>query len=204
MADEAKPYSPLDAVRSLFSRGLAQQRIMRTADHLFYNTGIRATTIEQVIAVSRVTRGVFDALYPSKESLALAYVEARHTRDVEKLAAMHRGNMLPDQILRTVLNEIVSDIKRRDFHGCAFINAAAEFSDPLDPVRIAIRMHREWYTSVTTTLLHNAGHPLPGDAADDLVIVRDGGMSSSHSGDPVAAAAAMQRAIDRTLDQLEG
>jgi AcrR family transcriptional regulator len=192
----------VSSIRTLFARGDRRQRVLSSADRLFYNNGIRVTTIDQIVTDSRVGKSAFYALYASKELLVLDYVKARHEQDVEKLAAMYRAGISPEEILRAVFDEIVSDISRKSFHGCAFINAASEFSDPANPVRIAIRVHREWYTSVTTEMLRNAGHPLPGDAADDLVIVRDGGMSSSHSGDPVAAAAAMQRAIDRCLQQL--
>jgi AcrR family transcriptional regulator len=193
--------SPGASVRALFGRRDARSRILNSADRLFYGNGIRVTTIDQIVAESRVSKSIFYATYASKELLAIDYVKARHQLDVNKLTAMREAQMAPEKMLRVVLDEIVSDINRPSFHGCAFINAAAEFAAASDPVRVAVRTHREWYTQATTDLLRNAGHPLPGDAADDLLIVRDGGMSS-YSADPTAAAAAMQRAIDRTLLQL--
>ena len=41
--------------------------------------------------------------------------------------------------------------------------------------------------------------PLPGDAADDFVLASDGAMSGGYAGDPVAAAAALQRTGDSII-----
>ena len=48
-------------------------------------------------------------------------------------------------------------------------------------------------------LLRNAGHPLPGDAADELMLARDGAMVGGDAGDPVSAIAALRRTVERVL-----
>src|SRR5690606_36069197 len=94
---------------------------------------------------------------------------------------------------------ILDEVGRQGFRGCPFINAAAEFPDPAHPVRQIVTAHREWYTELLAGLMRDAGHPRPGDAADDLMLARDGAMSGGYAGDPVAASAALVRAVDRVL-----
>ncbi|MDF2492619.1 MAG: TetR family transcriptional regulator [Microbacterium sp.] len=66
--------------------------------------------------------------------------------------------------------------------GCAFLHAAAEYHDPRDPVRQVVAVHRDWYTERLATLLQEAGHPLPGDGADELMLARDGAMAGAYAG----------------------
>jgi uncharacterized protein YcfJ len=86
-----------------------------------------------------------------------------------------------------------------DFRGCPFLNAASEFTDPAHPVRRAVEAHREWTNTFIVELLREAGHPLPGEAADDLTLAIDGAMSGAYAGDRVAATTALQRVFERTI-----
>ena len=56
-------------------------------------------------------------------------------------------------------------------------------------------MHRDWYTERLATLLQEAGHPLPGDGADELMLARDGAMAGAYAGDAIAASRGAQRAV---------
>jgi uncharacterized protein YcfJ len=42
---------------------------------------------------------------------------------------------------------------------------------------------------------------LPGDAADDLVLARDGAMAGGYAGDTIAAAASMMRVYDIVIQR---
>ena len=102
-------------------------------------------------------------------------------------------------MLRALQDTISTQISSPEFRGCAFINAAAEFSDAMHPVRRSVVAHREWFVGVLEGLLRGIGHPLAGDAADDLVLARDGAMTGGYAGDPIAASAALSRAFDRVI-----
>ena len=62
-------------------------------------------------------------------------------------------------------------------------------------------MHRDWYTERLGDLLQEAGHPMAGDGADELMLARDGAMSGAYAGDAIAATAALQRVADRVLPE---
>jgi hypothetical protein len=43
------------------------------------------------------------------------------------------------------------------------------------------------------------GHPVPGDAADELLLARDGALSGGYAGDSVAASSALVRIANRVF-----
>ena len=60
-------------------------------------------------------------------------------------------------------------------------------------MRRVVESHREWYVDVLEQLLRRIGHPMSGEAADDLMLARDGAMTGGYAGDPIAVAAALNR-----------
>jgi len=59
----------------------ARERILATARDLFYRNGYRATGINEIIRKSGVAKATFYAHFPSKESLAYAYVESMNLEE---------------------------------------------------------------------------------------------------------------------------
>jgi AcrR family transcriptional regulator len=177
----------------------AKQRILDTADLLFYDEGIRAVGVDRLISASSVTKATFYKHYGSKDRLIGDYVAHRHRQAVVELADLVEQQPSAEAVLRALQESISAWISSPDFRGCPFINAAAEFSDPTHPVRRAVIAHREWFEGALEQLLRGIDHPLPGEAADDLVLARDGAMTGGYAGDPIAASTALARAFDRVI-----
>jgi AcrR family transcriptional regulator len=179
----------------------AKLRILETANELFYGDGIRTVGVDRLISSSSVTKATFYKHYGSKDRLIADYVGYRHRMDVDALSTLADATDDPKKMLRSLQDAIVTAIAAPGFRGCPFINAAAEFPDQAHPVRRAVERHREWYNGVLEQLLRDLGHPLSGDAADDLVLARDGAMTGGYAGDPIAATAALSRAFDRVVGE---
>jgi AcrR family transcriptional regulator len=177
----------------------AKLRILLTADELFYDEGIRSVGIDRLIATANVTKATFYKHYGSKDRVITAYVGYRHRQAAEEFARITPADLSPAGALTAVRDSILDAIAAPGFRGCPFINAAAEFSDAQHLVRFAVREHREWYATVLERLTRALGHPMPGDAADELVLARDGAMSGGYAGDPIAASAALTRVFDRMI-----
>jgi AcrR family transcriptional regulator len=177
--------------------------VLAEADRLFYSAGVGATTMKDVAKAAGISRGRLAKMYPTKESLAVAYLEARHEDDVQTLEALRASGMPPTQILDAVLQGVINDLLAQNFRGCAFLNAAAEAGFDYPEVARTVREHRDWFSREATRLLREAGHPVPADAADDLVMARDGGMASIHGGNVIAAVGAMKRSIQRAFGDIE-
>jgi AcrR family transcriptional regulator len=179
----------------------AKLRILTTSDSLFYDEGIRAVGVDRLIAESNVTKATFYKHYGSKDLLVDAYLSFRHRREAESIDEIVAHGGGPEAALRGILAGLLDTIESPDFRGCPFLNTAAEFAHAGHPIRAAVREHRDWYNSVLADLLRELGHALPGEAADDLQLARDGAMCGGYAGDPVAATRALTRAFERVLGE---
>lgn len=174
----------------------AKKRILEVATELFYAEGIRLVGVDRLISESQVTKATFYKHYRSKDNLVVAYISGLHAREKRHIESLIRESAGPQETLMTLAAVIIEQVQSENFRGCAFMNAAADHPDPAHPIRVLVAEHRDWYSATIETLLAQAGHPLPGEGADDFVIARDGAMFGGYAGDPIAAGGALRRAVD--------
>lgn len=199
----ARPPHPEDlAAPALTSGPGARLRILTTASRLFYFEGIRAVGIDRLISESCVTKATFYKHFGAKDTLILAYIDYTHDATVALLTQIAGDATGPAPAIRSIIEYILVKLQSDDFRGCAFINASVEFPGRDHPVRDRVLAHRDWYTAFLAELLREAGHPLPGDAADELVLLRDGAMMGAYTGDHIAVGAAFARFGERLLADL--
>ncbi len=176
----------------------AKVKILATADRLFYDEGVHAVGVDRIIAQSHVTKATFYKHYRSKDLLVAAFVAGRAERAKDALAA-DRGRLNdPAAVLRATVDGFAAESRRAGYHGCPFINAATSQLDSAGPVAPAVTQWRAWLRAALVELFAAAGSPTPEDAADDLLLARDG----AFGGGPVADADAATAALHRTLDRL--
>ncbi len=180
----------------------AKQRILETADRLFSDEGIHTVGIDRLISESGVTKATFYKHYGAKDKLILEYVRYRHAIVKSDIEPVVVGTASPDEALKELFAMVERETQREGFRGCPFVNAAAEYPDPRHPVRAVVAEHRDWYTATLAALLRDLKHPLPGDAADDLMLIRDGAMAGAYAGDFVAVGAALSRALARIMAEI--
>jgi len=153
----------------------ARERILATADRLFYGNGIQAIGVQRLIDESQVTRVTFYRHFPSKDDLVLAYLTDRTVRAraaVQAIIDAHPGD--PRGALHAWVVALTEDGMVDEYRGCTFVNAAAEY-EPLDhPVRAIAIDQRRWVNQVTESLLRQAGHRDPAAAARLLMALRTG------------------------------
>jgi AcrR family transcriptional regulator len=179
----------------------AKSKILETANELFYGDGIRTVGVDRLISESAVTKATFYKHYGSKDRLIVQYVRFRDKSSRDRVNAVVEAQSDPEVALRALMTQVSDEISSPDFRGCAFLNAASEYPDPTHPVRLVVAEHRDWYTSVLTKLLADMGHPMPGDAADELMLACDGARGGGYAGDAIAATTALSRVIERVLDR---
>jgi AcrR family transcriptional regulator len=178
----------------------ARERLLSTAASLFYSVGIHSVGIERIVAEAKVTRATLYRHFPGKEDLVIAYlkrVDADVRRQVEQAMA---GGTPADGILRAMAEAIAGDIRTPGFRGCAFLNAAAEFPEPTNPVHRAVLAHREWFLATVTGLFVRTHAVRPDDAGRHFVMLRDGVMAAGYLGDPASAGETFLRGIDDLIE----
>jgi AcrR family transcriptional regulator len=185
-------------------RSEARERLLSTASELFYREGIRAVGVERIFAEAPVTRSTFYRHFPSKEHLVLAYLRGVDVRARAEAQAAIETAPSPDAALRAIGAAVADSLATPEFRGCAFLNAAAEFPDPDDPVRQVILDHRAWYVSMLTNLFAQVfgtspRRGKPEHAAQHFVMMRDGVMTGAHVDGVDRVGAAFQRGVDGLL-----
>jgi AcrR family transcriptional regulator len=121
-----------------------RERLVAAAVELFYRQGFGAVGVDLVIATAGVTKTTFYKHFESKDDLMVAAVKRRDeweseawSRAVRKLAGDD-----PARQLLCMLDVIDMWFNAPDFHGCMFMNAAAEFPNRHHPVHEAAAAHR--------------------------------------------------------------
>jgi AcrR family transcriptional regulator len=152
-----------------------RERILDAAADRFYADGIRGTSADRLIQLVGITKVTFYRHFPTKTDLVVAYLERQ--------AALERGAMVRategrgvDEALSGVAATIGAASCWPGFRGCAFINAAAEFPDPDDPVRVVVDRHRRWTSDLFRGIAVDAGVADADATAAQLMMLRDGAM----------------------------
>ncbi|MSP77652.1 MAG: TetR/AcrR family transcriptional regulator [Rhodospirillaceae bacterium] len=167
------------------------ERILETADRLFYGQGIRAMGVDTIAAETGISKRTLYNHFPSKDALIVAYL----TR---------RLKLKPTSDKHPAL-QILGDFERLErafagpgFRGCAFVNAVAELKDPRHAAsEIALtfkEQRRLWFRE----LLKRLKVADPEGLATQLMLLVDGAIAATLvRNDPAMARAARDAA--RTL-----
>lgn len=154
----------------------AREKILETADRLFYEHGVHAVGVERLIAEAGVTRVTFYRHFPSKDELIEAYLRRRGDRLRDRIASAFAETPYdPWGVLDALAKSLVEASGTEGYRGCEFVNAAAEFSEETHPAQALGVDQRAWLASVAADALRDLGHPQPERLARKLMMLRTGG-----------------------------
>ena len=121
----------------------ARQRILETADRLFYHDGIRRVGIDRIIAEADVAKMSLYKHFPSKDDLILAVLQYREETMLEFFrAAMERHGTRTNDKLRAFFAALKELFQSPGFRGCSFQNAAVELADPTHAASRFVKDHK--------------------------------------------------------------
>ena len=107
-----------------------RERILTTASRLFYEHGVRAVGMNQIITEAGTGKNLLYSHFPTKSDLVAAYL--RRAQEF-RLAGARRARESADGDARSQLIATVADVatlvQHPRFRGCAFRNYLAEFPD---------------------------------------------------------------------------
>ncbi|MDI1262221.1 MAG: TetR/AcrR family transcriptional regulator [bacterium] len=165
-----------------------KDRILETADRLFYLQGIRSVGVDTIAAEIGISKRTLYNHFPSKDALISAYLARRFVSP--------RASDKPpvEQILGT-FDSLERRFASKDFRGCPFVNAVAELGSEDQSVRkvaIAFKESRRlWFRD----LLLQLGVADAEALATQLTLLVDGSIAQDLvRNDPAMARAAKQAA----------
>ena len=164
-----------------------KDRILETADRLFYLQGIRAVGVDTIAAEIGISKRTLYNHFPSKDALIAAYLARR-------FVAPRPSDKSPvEQILGT-FDSLERRFSAKDFRGCPFVNAVAELGEDRSVRKVAIAFkesRRLWFRD----LLIQLGVAEAEALATQLALLVDGSIAQDLvRNDPAMARAAKEAA----------
>ncbi|MFD7718287.1 TetR/AcrR family transcriptional regulator [Streptomyces sp. NPDC059814] len=167
----------------------ARERLLASANELFYAEGVQSVGIDRVIEHAGVAKASLYNTFGGKEQLVRAYLDTRHAGTVDRITRAVAERDTPRERMLAVFESQARQFDRPDFRGCAFIRAGAE-ANPGGMVQEAADTFRGWMRELFTRLAAEAGAADPGALGHQLQLLYDGaGISALMDHDPAVAAA---------------
>ncbi|MCA1430096.1 TetR/AcrR family transcriptional regulator [Bradyrhizobium sp. NBAIM02] len=164
-----------------------KERILQTADKLFYLQGIRAIGVDTIAAEVGISKRTLYNHFPSKDALIAAYLERRF------VSARPSDKPPAEQILAR-FDSLEQRFAAKDFRGCPFVNAVAELGPgdrAVKKIAIAFKESRRlWFRDRLTEL----GVAEADALATQLVLLVDGSIAQDLVRDDPAMARAAKEA----------
>ncbi len=134
---------------------MVREAILTTAFDLFYKNGFHAVGVDVIAKESGITRQTLYNHFESRDQLILEVITRRDQWWRREFGSIlrQRGGDDPINQLRAIAPAIREWLADRDFKGCLFISAAAEFPNPNDPVHLTAKNNLE---AIRSTIEHVA------------------------------------------------
>ena len=166
-----------------------EERILETADRLFYRQGIRAIGVDTVADEIGISKRTLYNHYPSKDALIAAYLSRR-------LVEPEITDRPPLEQILGAFDRLERSVASRRFRGCPFVNAVAELGQEVPEInRLAVAFkerRRLWFRD----LLSRLGVADAARVATQLALLLDGAIAASLvRGDPAFVRAARDAAV---------
>jgi AcrR family transcriptional regulator len=100
-----------------------RQRILDTADRLFYGQGIRAVGVDTIAAEIGISKRTLYNYFPSKDDLIVAYLSRR-------IRPGTVSDLPPAEQILGEFDRLQRSFASGVFRGCPFVNAVAELKEP--------------------------------------------------------------------------
>jgi AcrR family transcriptional regulator len=175
----------------------ARQRILETADRLFYQDGIRAVGIDRIIAEAGVAKMSLYKYFPSKDDLILEALKHREEGVLEFFrSSMERHAKKVKNPLRAFFAALKDFFESPGFRGCPFQNAAVELADPDHPGTAFVRGHKQRFSEFLRGLVEESIGKAAAKVAPAVSILVEGAiMTAVIQGESDAADVARDAAL---------
>jgi AcrR family transcriptional regulator len=177
-----------------------RDHLVDTARKLFQRDGFHNTGIDAILAEAGVAKMTLYKHFKSKDELILAVLRRQDEelrnhlmRRVEKDHSEPRDRMLG------LFDVIADQVNVKEYCGCLFINASAEYSTPDSPIHRAALEHKRLCLTYVERLATDAGAARPHELARQICLLAEGVMVSAQvSGECVTDLA--RRAAELLID----
>jgi AcrR family transcriptional regulator len=159
---------------TITSEPSVRERILETAQRLFYRDGYRAVGIDTIIAEAGVAKMSLYRHFPSKDDLIVAYLEESNRQYWEWLDDAVADIAGPVDKLIGIFQAVEALVTSPECLGCTFQGTAAEFPDRDHHGHQVAIAHKNQVRHRFAELAREAGLRDPDQLADRLLLLMDG------------------------------
>ncbi|WP_207421399.1 TetR/AcrR family transcriptional regulator [Desertivirga brevis] len=130
--------------------GLTRQNILQKAFTLIYRKGFQATSIDEIIATTQVTKGAFFYHFKNKEEMGLAIInEVMYPSMYPYMISTLEGpGNIPDKIYNMIKNLLQAPFFEVE-HGCPTVNLIEEMAPLNEAFKSALqKLVKEWQKAI--------------------------------------------------------
>ncbi|MGQ8365117.1 TetR/AcrR family transcriptional regulator [Glaciecola sp. 1036] len=164
-----------------------REHLVETAQRLFYREGIKGTGIDTVLEHAGVAKRTLYNHFKSKDELVIATLQRRDEEfmnmlktGVKKFETEQQGDPAFARIL-AFFDAIDEWTTSKQFSGCMFINASAEYPRHDHPVHVICAMHKRLVIQYIEELLSPLSLADPHGIAVQLAVLTDGAIVNAHT-----------------------
>jgi len=184
-----------------------RDELIDAAMRVFYRQGFHSCSLDTVLEEGGISRMTLYNHFKSKDELIIAALRRRDEIFRNKLMKyVESVSKDPIERLLAIFDYLEQWFNGKDFCGCMFINASAEFSDPMSAPRRVASDHKRDVIRYLVDLCLQAGLATPGTIAEELNILIEGaivnaqvvgkvGENGSNPGDSARRAKGMAQRI---------
>ena len=163
-----------------------RDRLLDTADRLFYHEGVRAVGIDRVLAGAGAAKASLYQHFGGKDQLVASCLE-RRTMDGRARVEAYLADTPPSQRALRFFDWVVLWAKSEDFRGCPLQHTLSELTDAAHPARGVALAQRAWFTERFVEWTTAAGVEDAKATARALMVLFDGALAGSEVDGPQRA-----------------
>lgn len=158
-------------------RHQAADKLLDTAEALFYERGIQAVGMAELRATSGVSLKRFYQCFASKDELVEAYLRRRDARWLTALTTHVEHSS--EQAVLAVFDWLHEWFREPGFRGCAFLNSFGELGGVAPAVAEVARDHKRALHDYLRELAGQLDVADPAELAEQLLILVDGAIATA-------------------------
>jgi AcrR family transcriptional regulator len=172
--------------RGKSSEASVRDRLLDTADRLFYQEGVRAVGIDRVLAEADAAKASLYQHFGGKDELVASCLERRTVNARASIEAF-LADTPPSQRALRFFDWVVAWAESKDFRGCPLQHTVSELTDAAHPARIIAHGQRAWYAERLLEWTTAAGAKDAKATARALMVLFDGAIAGSEADGPQRA-----------------
>lgn len=166
----------------------ASERIINTAEALFYSEGIQSVGIDRIVEESNVALNTMYKYFSSKDKLVEAYLEDRDIKWMNWLNSYIEKEDAPVNKVLAIFHALEQWFHEDQFRGCAFINASGELGHTKPSVYEISKKHKETLYKTILDILMSTHIEQKEKVAKQLMILIEGSIVQAYLNEEKEAA----------------